>query len=240
MNKIEFQEKINKNAVELNIKLDEQQIEQLYNYMLILLEWNEKMNLTAITEPDEIIIKHFIDSLTINKYIGEGKRILDIGTGAGFPGLPEKILRPDVKMVLADSLNKRISFLNEVIFQLKLEKIDAIHGRAEDLGHDKIYREKFDVIISRAVASLEVLLEYMLPFAKINGICICMKGSNIEDEIKNCEKALKELGGEIINIDKFMLPNSDILRNIIIIKKVKITPARYPRKAGTPAKDPIK
>lgn len=239
MNRQEFQEKINKYTTELGFSFNDMQINQLYKYMELLLEWNEKINLTAITNPDEIIIKHFIDSITINKYIGEKFKVLDIGTGAGFPGIPEKILRPDINVVLADSLNKRINFLNEVIMKLELTSISAIHGRAEELGHNKLYREAFDVVTSRAVASLNVLLEYMLPFVKKNGICICMKGSNIEDEIENAKKALEILGGEIVRVDKFTLPNTDILRNIVVIKKIKSTPIKYPRKAGMPAKDPI-
>lgn len=239
MNRQEFQEKINKYTTELGFSFNDMQINQLYKYMELLLEWNEKINLTAITNPDEIIIKHFIDSITINKYIGEKFKVLDIGTGAGFPGIPEKILRPDINVVLADSLNKRINFLNEVITQLELTQIEAIHGRAEELGHNKLYREDFDVVTSRAVASLNVLLEYMLPFVKNNGICICMKGSNVEDEIENAKKALEILGGKIVRVHKFTLPNTDILRNIVVIKKIKSTPIKYPRKAGMPAKDPI-
>ena len=195
--------------------------------------------MTAITEPDEIILKHFVDSATINKYIPENAKVLDIGTGAGFPGIPEKILRTDITVVLADSLNKRINFLKEVISQLKLQNITAEPGRAEDLAQQKNYREQFDVVVSRAVASLNVLLEYMLPFVKKGGICICMKGSNIEEEIENSKNALKELGGEIVKIDKFNLVETDILRNIIIIRKVKDTSKQYPRKAGIPTKNPI-
>lgn len=240
MNKEEFKNKVKQNSNLLKIDIQEEQIENFYKYMNLLLEWNEKINLTAITEPNDIIIKHFIDSITINKYIEENSKILDIGTGAGFPGIPEKIIRKDIDIVLADSLNKRIIFLNEVIKELNLKQINAIHGRAEELANNKLYREQFDVVTSRAVASLNILLEYMLPFAKPNGICICMKGSNIDEEIENSSKALKELGGEIIKLDKFELPNTDMIRNIVIIKKVKTTPNKYPRKAGTPSKDPIK
>lgn len=239
MNKKEFNEKMNQYSKALNIIIDDIQIEKFYQYMELLLEWNEKINLTAITEPDDIILKHFIDSITINKYIENDKKVLDIGTGAGFPGIPEKIIREDINIVLADSLNKRINFLREVIQKIGLENIDAVHGRAEELAHNKLYREKFDVVTSRAVAPLNTLLEYMLPFVKVNGLCICMKGSNAEEEIAISEKALEELGGEILDINKFQLPNTDISRNIIVIKKINPTKNKYPRKAGTPSKDPI-
>lgn len=239
MNKKEFNEKMNQYSKALNIIIDDIQIEKFYQYMELLLEWNEKINLTAITEPDDIILKHFIDSITINKYIKNGKKVLDIGTGAGFPGIPEKIIREDINIVLADSLNKRINFLREVIQEIGLENINAVHGRAEELAHNKLYREKFDVVTSRAVAPLNTLLEYMLPFVKVNGLCICMKGSNAEEEIAISEKALEELGGEILDINKFQLPNTDISRNIIVIKKINPTKNKYPRKAGTPSKDPI-
>lgn len=239
MNKKEFNEKMNQYSKALNIIIDDIQIEKFYQYMELLLEWNEKINLTAITEPDDIILKHFIDSITINKYIENDKKVLDIGTGAGFPGIPEKIIREDINIVLADSLNKRINFLREVIQEIGLENINAVHGRAEELAHNKLYREKFDVVTSRAVAPLNTLLEYMLPFVKVNGLCICMKGSNAEEEIAISEKALEELGGEILDINKFQLPNTDISRNIIVIKKINPTKNKYPRKAGTPSKDPI-
>ncbi len=239
MDKKEFIEKLKKRSELLKIDIEIEEFEKFYDYMKLLIEWNEKINLTAITDPNEIILKHFIDSITINKYIKNNSKLLDIGTGAGFPGLPEKIIRKDIYVTLADSLNKRIKFLNQVISNLNLEKIEAIHGRAEELSQNKFYRENFDVVVSRAVAPLNVLLEYMLPFCKLGGFCISMKGSNIEDEIINSKKALQILGGEILEIDKFELPNSDIKRNIIIIKKIKETPKNYPRKSGTPSKEPI-
>ena len=208
--------------------------------MNLLLEWNEKINLTAITDPNEVILKHFIDSLTINKYIKENSTLADVGTGAGFPGIPLKILRPDLKITLVDSLNKRINFLNEVINKLNLVNIETVHSRIEDFGKDKKYRESFDFVTARAVANLAVLSEYLLPIAKVGGQCVCMKGSSVEEELSNGKNAIKVLGGKIKNIDEFVLPDSDMSRNVIIIDKIKNTPNKYPRKAGIPVKEPLK
>ena len=209
-------------------------------YKNLLLEWNEKINLTAITDEDEIIVKHFIDSCSIQKYLKDNDKIIDIGTGAGFPGIPLKIINDSFDITLVDSLNKRVNFLNEVIKNLNLQKISTIHSRAEELGRIKEYREMYDVATSRAVANLSTLLEYLMPFVKVGGKCICMKGPNIEEELKNAEKAIKELGGELEKVDNFLLPNSNIERNVIIIKKISKINSKYPRKAGTPAKEPIK
>ena len=224
---------------QLQIKLNEKQKEQFYNYMKLLIEWNEKINLTAIVDPKEIVLKHFVDSLTISKYIKENRYIADVGTGAGFPGIPLKILRADIKVVLVDSLNKRIKFLDEVINKLELTNIKTIHSRAEEFGQNKEYREKFDIVTSRAVANLATLSEYLLPLAKIEGKCLCMKGPDIEEEIKNGENAIEILGGTIENVYQFNLPQSDIKRTIIEIEKIKSTNPKYPRKAGTPAKEPL-
>lgn len=236
-------ENFNKTIIELSrkidVEIDEQMCKQFYQYMKLLLEWNEKINLTAITEENEVILKHFIDSLTINKYIEEGETIIDIGTGAGFPGIPLAITKMENKITLVDSLNKRINFLLKVKDALKLNNVEAIHGRVEEIGKKCNHREHYNVVTSRAVAKLNILLEYMMPLVKVGGKCICMKGSNIDEEIEQSKKALNILGGEIIKVDKMVLPSTDISRNIILIKKVRETPKQYPRKPGTPAKEPI-
>ena len=235
----EFKREFEKYLAKMNISLLKEQYEQFYAYMELLIEWNEKMNLTAITDPKEIILKHFVDSLTIAKYVKEDKSIIDMGTGAGFPGIPIKIYRKDVKVVLADSLNKRIKFLDEVIDKLKLENVETIHCRAEELGKNKQYREKFDYATSRAVANLSTLSEYLMPFVKLNGKCIFMKTIEVEEELEKAKKAIKTLGGKIEKVDKFEIPESDLGRSIIIAKKEKITPNKFPRKLGTPAKEPL-
>lgn len=240
MNIDDFKEKMCSYGKIINIEFDEKQIKQFYEYMLLLIEWNEKINLTAIIDPEEIILKHFIDSLTINKYINENKTIADIGTGAGFPGIPLKIYRSDLKITLVDSLNKRINFLNEVITKLNLKDINTVHSRVEDFGKNKEYREKYDYVTARAVANLATLSEYLIPICKINGKCICMKGSEIKEELDSSKTAINILGGKINNVEEFNLPKSDISRNIIIINKIKNTPNKYPRKAGIPAKEPLK
>lgn len=226
-------------ADEINVCISEEKLEKFYEYKEMLKEWNEKINLTAIIEDKEIILKHFIDSLMINKYIGKNVSLIDIGTGAGFPGIPIKIVNEDINLTLMDSLNKRLIFLDEVCKKIELKNVNIVHGRAEDFGKDKRYREKFDVATARAVANMNVLLEYCLPFVKVGGIFICMKGNNIE-EIKETEKALEVLGGRIEKIENVYLPSTDIERNIIIVKKIKSTSKEYPRKAGLPSKQPIK
>lgn len=240
MNIKEFEDIFSQYLKEMDIVLNNKQFEQFYQYMNLLLDWNAKINLTAITEPKEVILKHFIDSLTINKYIRKDKSLVDIGTGAGFPGIPLKILRPDLKITLVDSLNKRINFINEVIRVLKLENINTVHSRIEEFGRNKKYRECFDYVTSRAVANLSVLAEYMIPLNIIGGSCICMKGANIEQERIDSLKAIEILGGHLEEIHEFNLPKSDIKRKIILIKKLKSTSLKYPRKPGTPSKEPIK
>ncbi|WP_099469810.1 16S rRNA (guanine(527)-N(7))-methyltransferase RsmG [Konateibacter massiliensis] len=234
-------EKFKEGIQNLGIELDEIQINQFISYYEILVEWNKVMNLTAITEFDEVIQKHFIDSLSIVKAVDMNKkiRLIDIGTGAGFPGIPLKIVFPHIEVVLLDSLNKRINFLNEVIQNLNLEKIKTIHGRAEDFSHDKEYREGFDLCVSRAVANLASLAEYCLPYVKVKGSFVPYKSGKIEEELVASKKAIHVLGGKIENEVYFNLPNSDIERAFVIIRKEKSTPKMYPRKAGVPTKNPI-
>ena len=236
----EFKSLLIESAKKIDIILSDEQVNKFYKYMSLLIEWNEKINLTAITEPKDIILKHFIDSMTISKYIKDSDRIIDVGTGAGFPGIPIKIIKEENEIVLLDSLNKRISFLNEVIKELGLNNINCIHSRAEEAGRNKNFREKFDISTSRAVANMSVLSEYLIPFTKMGGKVIFMKGSEIEQELEDSKNAIKLLGGKINKIDNFYLPNSDMQRNIILIDKIEKTNSKYPRKPGTPTKEPIK
>ena len=235
----EFKKILCEKMQDINIILSEMQVEQFFKYMNLLLEWNEKINLTAITDENEIILKHFVDSLTICKYLENKNSLIDVGTGAGFPGIPVKIVRPDLKIVLLDSLNKRVKFLNDVIEKLDLKNIVALHGRAEEVARKPEYREQFDIATSRAVANLSVLLEYLVPFVKVGERCICMKGAEIEEELNSAGKAMMVLGAKIDKVDDFWLPGSDMRRNLVILKKMKETSGKYPRKAGVPAKDPI-
>ena len=228
---------------EWNIVLSEDQLILFDKYKDLLLEWNEKINLTAITDIDEIYKKHFLDSLSLVKCIDnlseEKYSILDMGTGAGFPGIPLKIVFPDLNITLADSLNKRIDFLNLVIDELKLDGINAIHARAEDLAHDNQYREQYNIVVSRAVANLSVLSEYCLPFVQVDGVFVSYKSGNSSEEISSSKNAIGMLGGKLINTFDFCLPNSDYSRSNVYIKKIKSTEERFPRKAGTPSKKPL-
>ncbi len=239
MLKEEFSQKMKELSKEINLVLKEEQIQKFYQYMQLLLEWNEKMNLTAITQPEDIIQKHFIDSLTIAQYIKPGAKLIDVGTGAGFPGIPLKIVREDLEITLIDSLNKRIHFLQEVREKLKLLKIEAIHTRIEELGNNKKVRETFDYATSRAVANLATLSEYLLPLVKINGTAIAMKGNEIEEELRKSKKAIHVLGGKVEKVDSFLLPQSNMNRNVVFIRKIAVTPSKYPRKPGQPSKEPI-
>lgn len=239
MEKGVFCEKLSQKADKFNVKLSKKQLDQFYEYMNLLIEWNQKMNLTTITEPNEVIEKHFIDSLSIAKYLESAKSILDIGTGAGFPGIPLKIVEHEKEFTLLDALNKRINFLQEVITGLKLERVEAIHGRAEEIIKQKNKREIYDIVTSRAVAKLNVLLEYMLPFTKVGGKCICMKAMDIDEELNEAQKAIQVLGGKLETVDMITLPDSNIERKIVVIKKVRSTPIKFPRKAGMPTKEPI-
>lgn len=239
MNYNEFSEKLSKNAKEIGVELNEKKIKKFFDYMNLLLEWNEKINLTAIIDPSEVIVKHFIDSLTAAKYVEDNCKVIDVGTGAGFPGIPLKIYNESIDLTLLDSLNKRTIFLKEVTDRLEFSKIQIIHGRAEDYAQDKGYREQFDYAVSRAVAPLNVLLEYLVPYVKINGKVIALKGSSAEEEISESSNALKQLDTSICENEKVELPENSGERNILIMKKGKKTNKIYPRKAGTPKKKPL-
>ncbi|SET72116.1 16S rRNA m(7)G-527 methyltransferase [Natronincola peptidivorans] len=227
---------------QLGVKIEEEQTKKFIKYKELLLEWNQKMNLTAIEEEREVIIKHFLDSIScvqVNQLENKG-RMIDVGTGAGFPGIPLKVIFPKLKLTLLDSLNKRINFLKEVCLQLELTEVEFVHGRAEDYGQNKAYRENYEYAIARAVAPLNILAEYCLPFVKIGGYFICQKGKALEDELIEGEKAVKILGGKIVDKKDITLPFSDITHNILVIEKIKQTSTKYPRKAGKPSKNPIK
>lgn len=223
------------------IKLTDKEIESFRHYYQMLVEWNEKINLTAIVDEREVVIKHFIDSISVLPFFPDGaSSMIDVGTGAGFPGIPIKIVKSSMHVTLLDSLEKRVRFLNSVIKETGLTGIDAIHGRAEDFGQNKEYREHYDIAIARAVSSLPVLCEYTMPFVRIGGYFIAMKGSNVEDEISEGRNAVTILGGEIEDVKTFKLPFESIERNIILVKKLRHTPTKYPRKSGKPSKSPIK
>lgn len=223
---------------EIDINVSDENIKKLYEYMTILLDWNEKINLTAITNVDEIIEKHFIDSLTILRYIKDSDKVIDVGTGAGFPGIPLAI-NSNANLTLLDSLNKRINFLEEVKNTLGLSNVQNIHGRAEEVARQKNHREMYDVAVSRAVAPMNILVEYLLPFVKVGGICICMKGPNASEEISNANNAINLLGGKYIDQINIKLKNGEIDRNLIIIKKINNISNKYPRKPGVPTKQPL-
>lgn len=234
---------LKKDLNEFGIELTAEMEEQFLLYYNMLIEWNSFMNLTAITDFDEVLKKHFTDSVSLIRAIpdlGEKKyRMIDIGTGAGFPGIPLKIVFPNISVVLLDSLNKRVNFLKEVISKLRLTDITAMHGRAEDFAQNKEYRESFDLCVSRAVANLATLSEYCLPFVKKNGRFISYKSEKVSEEFEISGKAISVLGGEYENQVTFELPDSDIYRNLFVIKKKSATPGKYPRKAGLPSKEPI-
>lgn len=225
----------------LGVSLTDRQTEQFLMYYEMLVEWNSFMNLTAITEYEEVMKKHFVDSVSLIKAydVTESVSVIDVGTGAGFPGLALKIAFPNLQLTLLDSLNKRIHFLNEVIEKLALTEIEAIHGRAEDYARPGKLREKYDLCVSRAVANLSTLSEYCLPFVKKGGFFISYKSEKISEEAKAAHGAISVLGGEVKEQVEFLLPNSDIYRNLFVIEKIKVCPAKYPRKAGLPSKEPL-
>lgn len=231
-------------AKELGIILTKKQLEQFEQYYQLLIEKNKVMNLTAITEPYDVIEKHFIDSLSIVKAVPieqmqEIHTVLDLGTGAGFPGIPLKIAFPHLKITLLDSLNKRIRFLEEVIQNLALEQIEGIHGRAEDIAKKEEYREQYDLCVSRAVANLSTLGEYCVPFIHIGGVFVAYKGEKVDEEMQGVTKALEALGACVEKVEQFQLPGTDLDRKMVLIKKLRKTPKKYPRKAGLPSKEPL-
>ena len=232
-------DKFEKGLADLGISLNENQIKQFLDYYELLVETNKVMNLTAITEFDEVIEKHFLDSLSLCRIYDLNReiRVLDLGTGAGFPGVPLKIAFPQIRLVLADSLNKRIKFLENVVGEISLQNVSCVHGRAEEMGRNKEYREQFDLCVSRAVANLSSLSEYCIPFVKEGGAFISYKSGEIEEEANAAKKAISVLGGELREIYKFDLYEQK--RSFVIIDKKKKTPKAYPRKAGTPTKEPL-
>lgn len=221
------------------IDLTDKQIKNFFNYMIGIIDWNTKINLTAITDEKMFITKHFIDSLTINRYIIGKKSLIDIGTGAGFPGIPLKIVNENMKVTLIDSVNKKLNVIRDISSKMTLQNLEIIHTRAEDLAHNREYRETYDIATTRAVSNLSTIVEYMLPFVKLNGLAICMKGPNFKDELENAKKAIEVLGGKLEYIDSFNV-GDELERNIIIIKKIKDTPLKYPRGQSKPLKEPIR
>ena len=226
---------------ELGIKQDQNQLERFHKFYQLLIEWNKVMNLTGITEYEDVVEKHFVDSLSIIKAIDLSgiHTVIDVGTGAGFPGIPLKIAFPHLRVVLLDSLNKRIKFLDEVISQLGLTEICTIHGRAEEYARKEEYREQFDLCVSRAVANLSTLSEYCLPYIQVGGMFVPYKSDEIDDEVEQSKKAVRILGGNIKDVMKFELPGTDIHRSFVLIHKEQHTQKKYPRKAGIPAKEPL-
>lgn len=223
-----------------DIELSDIQLSQLDKYYNLLIEWNQKINLTAITEYEDVLIKHFLDSSALLNYLNlDGISLLDVGTGAGFPGLVLKIVNPSTNIVLVDSLNKRVNFLNSVISDLSLTGISAIHSRIEDLAHDSNYREKFDVVTSRAVANMSTLSEYCIPFVKTGGVFAPYKSGSIIDEVDSSKNAISILGGKINSVEEYVLPDTDYSRSIVFVDKIKQTDLKYPRKAGVPSKSPL-
>lgn len=237
-----FYDLLDRAAKDVGVELTEEKYNKFISYMRLLQEWNEKINLTAITEDEEIIKKHFIDSIKAFKReeFKNSKNMIDVGTGAGFPGIPIAIINPNIKVTLLDSLNKRVNFLNTVIEKLELKNIVTVHSRAEDGARNKMYREQFDLATSRAVANMSVLSEYCLPYVKVGGRLIALKGPSVSEEIEDSRAAIQKLGGELEGVMPVEIEDSDLKHNLVIVKKVKPCSKVYPRKAGTISKNPIK
>lgn len=233
---------LKKGIEDFGLEANEKVLSDFQEYKELLVEWNQKMNLTGIEDEKEVFIKHFLDSVSaVTKgYIQDGMSLIDVGTGAGFPGMPLRICLPELKVTLLDSLNKRINFLQEVASKLSIEDIEFIHGRAEDFGKNEDYREKFDIATARAVAGLPVLMEFCVPFIKVGGYFVCLKGPNANLELEESKKAMEVLGVEYIEKIDVKLPEIDLNHNILVFKKVKNAPSKYPRKAGKVSKNPIK
>lgn len=239
---MEYYDILNSACDDVGIGFDESKYKAFIKYKSMIQEWNKKINLTAITEDEDIIKKHFIDCIKIYKFdkFKELNKIIDVGTGAGFPGIPIKILEQEKEVVLLDSLNKRIKFLDEVSKELNLKNIKSLHGRAEDYAQKEEYREKFDGVVSRAVANISVLSELCLPYIKVGGYFVSMKGPNVTEELNEGKKAIEILGGKLQEIIQVKVEESDLEHNLVVIKKIKNTPNKYPRKAGMATKKPLK
>lgn len=233
-------ERLKSITAQFGLELSDRQIDQFERYYELLVEWNSFMNLTAITEKDDVIVKHFADSLLLYKYknLHDNIRLIDVGTGAGFPGIPLKIAFPEINVTLMDSLNKRLNFLNEVIKELELDNVDTVHARAEDGGRNPIYREQYDLVVSRAVANLSTLSEWCLPFVRVGGYFIPYKSNALSDEMNNGKKTIRILGGQVENIFNTTIPDTDNQRSFVFVKKISKTDKKYPRKPGA-SKKPI-
>lgn len=235
----EFKEIFINESKDLNLEINDKQLELFYQYMNGIIDWNDKINVTAITDEKMFIVKHFVDSLAINKFVAQAKSIIDIGTGGGFPGIPLKIMNYDKKVTLIDSVNKKLNVIRDITKDMDLGEVEILHSRAEDLASKQEYRETYDIATTRAVSNFSTILEYMLPFIKVGGYAICMKGPNYTEEFEEAKVAIEVLGGKFDSIERLNVGN-ELERNIIIIKKVKNTPKKFPRGQGKPLKEPIR